>query len=35
MKRFEEMFIWLTAVFLIITMAYVASRGFLYFMGYM
>lgn len=35
MKRFEEIFLWFTAVFLIITMAYVASRGLLYFMGYM
>jgi hypothetical protein len=35
MKRFEEIFLWLTSVSLIITMAYVASRGLLSFIGYM
>lgn len=33
MKYFEEV-MWLTAIIFIITMAYVASRGLLYFMGY-
>lgn len=35
MKRFEELIMWMTATFLVLTMAYVASRGLLYFMGYM
>lgn len=34
MTNFEEVFCWLTVVFLIISMAYVASRWLLYFMGY-
>lgn len=35
MKPFEEFVMWLTAIIVIITMAYVASRGLLSFMGYM